>query len=48
MEEKTLNISEEVLNNLSVEQLAELIVEVDDLICGLENIIEACDEALNS
>ena len=48
MEEKTLNISEGLLDNLSVEELAELKVEVDDLVSGLENIIEECDEALNS
>lgn len=40
MEEKTLNIS--------LEKLAELKIEVDDLVNGLENIIETCDESLNS
>ena len=48
MEEKTLNISEEVLDNLEIEQIAELKVEVDDIVNGLKNIIEKCDEALNS
>ena len=48
MEEKTLNISEEVLNNLSIEELADLKIEVDELVNGLKNIVEECDEALNS
>lgn len=48
MEEKTLNISEELLENLSIEELAELKVEVDDMVSKLDNIIEICDETLNS
>lgn len=48
MEEKTLDISKEALNNLSIEELAELKVEVEELIIELDRIIETCNETLNS
>lgn len=48
MEEKTLNISDELLDNLSIDDIAELKVEVDDMVNELDNIIEACNETLNS
>lgn len=48
MDKNMLNISEELLQNLSVEDLADLKVEVEDLLLKLDNIIEKCDEALNS
>lgn len=48
MEEKTLNISKELLDNLSIEELADLKIEVDDIVNEISNIKEICDEALNS
>ena len=44
MEEKTLNISEETLNNLSIEELADLKVEVEELLQSIDNLIEECNE----
>ena len=48
MEDEKLEISQEVLENLTMEELAELKVEVDDLVEKTDEIIEICDEALNS
>ena len=48
MEINELEISDELLENLSVDEIAELKVEVEDLISEFDNIIETCDEALNS
>lgn len=48
MEDEKLNISQEVLENLPIEELADLKVEVDDLVSKTDEIIEICDEALNS
>lgn len=48
MENENLNISKEMLDNLSVEELADLKVEVDDLVAEADSIIELCDETLNS
>ncbi len=48
MEENKLNISEETLQNLTIDEIAELKVEVEDLLGKLDNILETCDEALNS
>lgn len=48
MEEKTLNITKEELDNLSIEQLADLKVEVDELLQKIDNLLEECDETLNS
>lgn len=42
MEEKTLNISKEELNNLSIEELADLKVEVDELLHIIDSLIEEC------
>lgn len=44
MEEKTLNISKEELDNLSIEQLADLKVEVDELLHTIDILIEECKE----
>lgn len=44
MEEKTLNISKEELDNLSIEQLADLKVEVDELLHAIDILIEECEE----
>lgn len=48
MDKNMLNISEEIIQNLSVEELVELKIEVDDLLSKLDNILETCDIALNS
>ena len=47
MEENKFNISDELLENLSVENLVDLKIEVDELSRKLEDILETCDEALN-
>lgn len=48
MEDKVLDISQEELEKLSFEELADLKVEVDELILKLDSIMETCDEALQS
>lgn len=48
MDDKGLNISDELLQNLSIEELTELRMEVDDLLDRLDNILETCDEILES
>ena len=47
MEENMLNISNEQLEKLSIEELADLKVEVDDLMNKIDNILATCEEALN-
>ncbi len=47
MEENMLNISKEQLEKLSIEELADLKVEVDDLMNKIDNILATCEEALN-
>ncbi len=47
MEENMLNISKEQLEELSVEELVDLKVEVDDLMNKIDNILATCEEALN-
>lgn len=48
MEENMLNISKEQLEKLSIEELVDLKVEVDNLMNKINNAIEECDKALNS
>ena len=48
MEEGTLNVSKELLDNLSVDQLIDLKEEVDDLVSELDEVIEDCNSALNA
>lgn len=48
MPNKKLEISDELLQNLSIEQIAELKIEIDDLLTKLDNILDTCDVALNS
>lgn len=48
MEEKEVGISDEVLQNISTEELADLKVEVDELVDKLHNIAEDCKKVLNS
>ena len=48
MEEKTLNISEETLRDLSIEELTDLKVEIDDLLETVNDLIKKCEETLNN
>lgn len=48
MEKDTLDISQETLDNLTIEELVDLKVRVDDLSEKIQNIITTCDEAINS
>lgn len=48
MEENMLNISKEQLEELSIEELVDLKVEVDNLMNKINNTIKECEEALNS
>lgn len=48
MNEEKLNISQELIDNLSVDNLVNLKVEVDELVSELDDIVETCDAALNS
>lgn len=48
MEEGTLNVSKELLNSLSVEQIIDLKEEVDDLVSELDEVIQDCNSALNA
>lgn len=45
---KLSDIKKEDLEKLTPEELADLKVEVEDLIEKLDSMIEECDEALNS
>lgn len=44
MEKKKLEISDELLQSLSIDEIAELKVEVDDLLNKLDSILENCNE----
>lgn len=48
MEERLSQITEEELKQMSIEEIADLKVETENMLQRLENIIEMCDEALNS
>lgn len=48
MEETLAKITEEELKQMSVEELADLKVETETMIQKLNNIIDMCNEALNS
>lgn len=48
MDSKNLNVSKELLDNLSVEELAQLNWDVNELSENLEDIIKNCERLLNS
>lgn len=48
MKKNRLNISDKLLQNLSIDEIVELKLEVDDLLNKLDNILEICNIALNS
>lgn len=48
MGDNELKISKEVLDNISVEDLADLKVEVEELVNDLQDLADECEEAINS
>ena len=48
MEEKELKLSDEMLKNISVDELADLKVEVDELVNDLQDLVDECNEEINS
>ena len=48
MNNDEIKISDEVLKNISVEELVDLKIEIDDIIAKFNNIEEMCDETINS
>ena len=48
MDSKNLNVSKELLDNLSVEELAQLNWDVNELSEHWEDIIKNCERLLNS
>ena len=46
MDNKELVINKEDLNNLSIEELVDLKIELDDIKQEIENLIAECDEVL--
>lgn len=48
MKKEKLEISDKLLKNLSIDEIAELKVEVDDLLIKIDNILNTCNVALNS
>ena len=46
MEEDLINIHKEDLQNMSVEELVDLKLELDDLLRDVQDLIEQCDEVL--
>ncbi len=44
MQRKYLELSDELLKNLSIEEIAELKIETDELLESLNNIIDICNE----
>ena len=47
MDKDILDISKETLDNLTIEEIVELKVEVDDLAKRLQDILDTCNEAIN-
>lgn len=45
---ENLNITDDELQNLSVEDIAELKVEVDELLHKANTLLDECDNELNS
>lgn len=46
MEEEVLSINKEDLKKLSVEELVDLKIELDDILREIDNLIAECDELL--
>ena len=47
MEDEKTNIPDEILTNLSIDEIVELKLEVDDVEAKLNDIINQCNETLN-
>lgn len=48
MENEKIDISQELIDNLSVDNLIDLKIEVDDMISKVDELIEKCESTLNS
>lgn len=48
MDSKRLNVSKELLNNLSVEEIAQLNWDVTELLANWEDVINNCERLLKS
>ncbi len=48
MEKRLSQITKEELKEMSMEEIADLKVETEDMIQKLDDIIDMCDEILNS
>ena len=48
MDENLLDITNEQLEGLSVDELVDLKVDLEDLIDRVNDLIEDCDEVINS
>lgn len=48
MDNKKMKISKELLESLSLEEVVDLKIEVDELVSKLDDMLEACNLALNS
>lgn len=47
MENDFINITKEDLENLSLEELADLKIELDDLVLKVNDMLNTCDDILN-
>lgn len=47
MENNFINITKEDLENLSLEELADLKIELDDLVFKVNDMLNTCDDILN-
>lgn len=47
MQDEELELSEELLNDLSVDEISELKVEVDDILNTIEGTLDNCNESSN-
>lgn len=48
MENNFINITDEELENLSMEELADLKIELDDLQLRISELLKQCDDILNN
>ena len=46
--EGKLEFSDEMLEKLTTEELVDLKIEVDDLLARIDNLLEECEETINS
>ena len=48
MENNFINITDEELDNLSMDELADLKIELDDLQLRISELLKQCDDILNN